>query len=193
MSIDPHGHHAASYEHNETVAHEHSDVNIRSILSFGVGLVGTVVVCAVIVKIVFGILEGQAQGRDPAMSPVARPAGQSPPEPVLVTNEPAALAKFRGQETKTLESYGWVDRVGGVVHVPIEEAKKLVVQHGLPARSGSADALEGTNAAALGESSGGRAIRMQSPAGAATPPPAGGPAPGAPAGEPPPGTPPVHK
>jgi hypothetical protein len=127
------------------------------------------------------------------MSPVARPSGQAPPEPVLVTNEPAVLAKFRGQETKTLESYGWMDQAGGVVHVPIEEAKKLLLQRGLPARSGSVDPLQGTNAAAWGESSGGRAIRTQSPGAAATPAPTGGPATGAPAGEPSPGTPPVHK
>jgi hypothetical protein len=171
-SPDSHGYHGAADEHNETVDHEHSDVNIRAILSFGAGLVAIVAVSAVIIRILFGVLERQAEAQDPAMSPVAMPAGRQPPDPALVTNEPGDLARFRVQQTKTLESYGWVDQQGGVAHVPIEDAKKLLLQGGLPARSGAVDALEGTHAFATGESSGGRTITRK-PAAGAQPPAAG--------------------
>ena len=33
---------------------------------------------------------------------------------------------------RTLEGYGWVDQPGGVARIPIEEAKKLLFERGLP-------------------------------------------------------------
>jgi hypothetical protein len=42
--------------------------------------------------------------------------------------------------------------------MPISEAKKLILQRGLPARAGEVDPLLGTRRAAFGESSGGRTI-----------------------------------
>ena len=45
-------------------------------------------------------------------------------------NERAALAKFRAEETKALDGYGWVNQPGGVTHIPVDEAKKLLVQRG---------------------------------------------------------------
>jgi hypothetical protein len=36
------------------------------------------------------------------------------------------LARLRAEQQELLSSYGWVDREGGVVHVPIERAMELV-------------------------------------------------------------------
>jgi hypothetical protein len=36
------------------------------------------------------------------------------------------LADMRAAEEKALSTYGWVDKQQGVVHIPIEEAKKLL-------------------------------------------------------------------
>ncbi len=144
--------------HNEDVAHEHSDINITTILMFGAGMFATVAICAVIVFGLFIVLERQAAARDPQISPVVSPAGRRPPAPVLQTNEPAGLAKFRAEQKKTLESYGWVDQTGGVVHIPIAEAKKLTAERGLPVRPAPADPKLGTHAYAMGEASGGRGL-----------------------------------
>ena len=57
-----------------------------------------------------------------------------PPEPRLQTNPREDLRLLREQEDAILKSYGWVDRPAGVVRIPIEEAMKLTVQRGLPAR-----------------------------------------------------------
>jgi hypothetical protein len=148
--------------HNEDVAHEHSDINVATVLKAGAGLFATVVVCALIVWGVFGILERQAAARDPQLSPLARPEGQLPPGPHLETNERAALAKFRAEEAKAVGGYGWVNQLGGVAHIPVAEAKKLLVERGLPARSTAADPLEGTHAPAMGEASSGRSIPVRS-------------------------------
>ena len=39
-----------------------------------------------------------------------------------------------------LNGYSWVDRNAGVVRIPIDEAMKLTVQRGLPARPGTTEA-----------------------------------------------------
>ena len=164
------GHHYSDAEmHNDDVAHEHSDVSIQSVLAFGAGMVVIVIVAAVLMYIMYRVLEGQAERRDPQMSPVALPADQEPPAPRLLKDEPGNLRKFRAEEMKKLESYGWVDERGGVVRLPIEEAKKLIFQRGLPVRASGPinDPLMGTHAPAYGEASGGRAIAVHKAAPAA--------------------------
>jgi hypothetical protein len=157
------GHHYSDAEmHNDDVAHEHSDVNIRTVLSFGAGMVVVVIVAAVLMRILFLALESRAASNDPQMSPLARPADQEPSAPRLLRNEPANLSKFRAEEMKRLEGYGWVDERAGVAHLPIEEAKKLILQRGLPGRASGAvdDPMLGTHAPAYGEASGGRSIAV---------------------------------
>jgi hypothetical protein len=183
-STDPHSHghdHGEDGLHDPGIAHEHGDIDFGTVLKFGGGLFMTVVVCAVIVWGVFRLFEREAAARDPQVSPVARPEGQLPPGPRLETNERAALAKFRTEQEKALDGYGWVNQQGGVARIPIAEAKKLLVQRGLPTRSDAADPLEGTHAPAMGEASGGRTIPSKPAAGpsAPTPPAAGAPAPAA--------------
>jgi hypothetical protein len=58
-----------------------------------------------------------------------------PPEPRLQTNPREDLRELRAGEDETLSTYGWVDKNAGVVRIPIDEAMKLVIQRGLPARA----------------------------------------------------------
>ena len=160
----PH-HYTDAEMHNEDVAHEHSDINIRTVLAFGAGMAAVVIGSALLMWIMFRTLENQAASRDPEISPVAQPSGQAPQSPRLLTDEPANLRKFRAEEAKTLDGYGWIDERAGVARVPIDEAKKLVVQHGLPVRTSGAvdDPRIGTHAPAYGEASSGRAIVIPKP------------------------------
>ena len=153
-------HYTAAELHNEDVAHEHSDFNLRLILLSGVGIVVLMGISAVAMWVLFNVLDRQAAVNDPPLSPLALPAGQLPPVPRLLTNEPATLEKFREMEAKALETYGWVDQASGVAHIPIDEAKKKLLDRGLPAKADGADEFMGTNAPAMGESSGGRTIRV---------------------------------
>jgi hypothetical protein len=176
-STDPHPRHSAAELHNEDVAHEHSDVDIRTILAFGAGMVVVVAVSFVLMWLMFRVLERQAAQNDPQLSPLAAPAGQEPPLPRLQTNEPEGLAKFRAEEAKSLEGYGWANEQAGVARMPIAEAKKLILQRGLPVRAGTpVNPRLGTNAPAMGESSGGRAIGAPPPPGATQKPTDGPPA-----------------
>jgi hypothetical protein len=156
-------HHYTDAElHNPDVAHEEADVNIRTVLTFAVGLAIVVMIAAGLMGIMFRVLSNQAAARDPQVSPLAPPSGQPPPAPRLLTGEPGYLSKFRAEETKNLEGYGWVDQTAGVARVPIEEAKKLLIQRGLPVRASGAveDPRTGTHAPAYGEASAGRTIAI---------------------------------
>lgn len=147
-----HGHDDHLYDestlHNEDVAHEHSDVNVRALLTFMFGLVAVVVVIYAAMLGVFKLLATQAAANDPVMSPLARPAGQQPPEPRLLTDEPLNLQRFRAQQTDALKG--------------IDDAKKRLLEQGLPVRADAPNAdWMGTHAPAHGESSGGRAIPIR--------------------------------
>jgi hypothetical protein len=42
------------------------------------------------------------------------------------------LANLRAAEEADLDSYGWIDRNSGTVHIPIDRAMQLLLQRGLP-------------------------------------------------------------
>lgn len=88
-------------------------------------------------------------GASPAQTATDVQAGrQIPPEPVLqgapgqgstaTKNVPTtlpleAMQVLREETTKKLGSYGWVDKPGGVAHIPIDRAKDIIAERGLPA------------------------------------------------------------
>ena len=154
-----HHHHSADEMHNEDVAHEHSDINVRAILMFTGGLAAVTALVFVLMWGLFNGLERYAASNDPQLSPVAQQGGQLPPEPRLLTNEPEQLRRTREAENKLLQNYGWADQAAGVAHISIEDAKKKIVERGLPVRPGDTlDTRFGTNAPAMGEASGGRML-----------------------------------
>ena len=123
-------------EHGSTSHHEGSDVNVRGILIFGLGLFVTAAAIHVLVWLLFLYFAGREATRGATDYPLA--ADQQtrvPPEPRLQTNPREDLRLLREQEDAILKSYGWVDRPAGVVRIPIEEAMKLTVRRGLPSRS----------------------------------------------------------
>lgn len=57
--------------------------------------------------------------------------------PRLQLSPPEDLQKYRAAEDARLNSYGWVNRTGGVVRIPVERALELVLERGLPTRDGT--------------------------------------------------------
>jgi hypothetical protein len=177
-----HGHHDDSL-HNEDVAHEHTDINVRAIVLFLVGLTAVGVLSAVAMWGVFVVLERQAAKNDPPQSPLAMPAREMPTTtkspafghalqgPKLLVNEPAALEDHRSYERKRLETGDWVDQAAGIGRIPIADAKKALVHKGLPTRAvDQADPRLGTRAGAMSDASSGRlAVRKQTPSAVAQP------------------------
>jgi hypothetical protein len=54
------------------------------------------------------------------------------PEPRLQIQPQDDLEKLRATENAELNSYGWIDRKGGVVRIPVERAMQLIAERGLP-------------------------------------------------------------
>jgi hypothetical protein len=133
--------HAAPAPHdNVLVQHEESDVNVRAVISFVVGLIVFGVVMHVAVWGFYRFLDAR---QDAAQVPSAYPLAAEqehrlPPEPRLQINPREDLRELREQENATLSTYGWVDKNAGVVRIPIAEAMKLTIQRGLPARAAGA-------------------------------------------------------
>jgi len=120
---------------HETVHHETSDINIRGVLGFALGLLAAGIFIHVGVWLLFLYFSGRSAIPTDIRYPLAK--GQEsrlPPEPRLQTNPRQDLRDLRAHEDQVLTTYGWVDKSAGIVRIPIEDAMKLVVQRGLPAR-----------------------------------------------------------
>src|SRR5262245_50332422 len=120
------------------VHHETSDVDIRAIFGFGLGLTIVTAVVAAAVWLLF--LYFSARESRPVFTeyPLAAQDTRLPPEPRLQTNPRQEMHELRAREDELLISYGWVDKDKGVVRIPIERAMQLIVERGLPTQSANA-------------------------------------------------------
>jgi hypothetical protein len=128
---------------NPETRHEESDVNVRALLW---AVVIFVIFAAVTHVILYMQFHAYARHfRNEASQPLTMMAPPSnvpatprlqpfPSESILPTaNTPVTdMADMRKSEDEALNKPGWVDQQKGVVRIPIETAKQLVVQRGLP-------------------------------------------------------------
>ena len=121
-----------------TVHHEESDVNLGPILGFGAALIVVAIVIYVLVWLLFGYFTARESRQAAPEYPLAvAQENRVPPEPRLQTAPRQDMADLRAKEDTVLQSYGWVDRNAGVVRIPIDQAMKLTLERGLPARAGT--------------------------------------------------------
>ena len=120
---------------NPEVAHEESDVNVRAILGWGLGLIVLALVVHVFLWWLIGLYQSQAQRADTRIYPLA--AGQQdalPPEPRLQTTPQQDMRALRDAQRARLQEHQWINRDAGVARIPIEDAMRIVVERGLPTR-----------------------------------------------------------
>jgi hypothetical protein len=118
---------------NHEVGHERSDVNVRAILIFAIGLLIAALVIHLGLYWLLDYYNAREDRRAPA--PVALlPSEEVPTAPRLRVAPRMELAKMRAAETKELQTYGWIDKKEKTVRIPIERAMELTAEHGLPAR-----------------------------------------------------------
>jgi hypothetical protein len=135
--------------------HEVDNVQVAGIAWFIVLLTVGVVFVGWLMVALFNTFEGR-EGKaelESRPSPFAAERPKLPPEPRLQLapnseeqiekREPPDLKKqhpleemkeLRANWETQLKSYGWVDEQNGIVRMPIEDAKKLLLQRGLPTR-----------------------------------------------------------
>lgn len=105
-----------------------SDINFKVIVKAGIALVGITIAISVLMWFLFQYFAVQARRADPQLSPVTNDLKKIPPEPRLQISPVTDLKQTQGIDEAYLENYGWVDDKSGVVRIPIDEAKKLIVQ-----------------------------------------------------------------
>lgn len=115
-------------------AHEKTDVQIRPLVIFGIGLAALTVIALLAMWLTFDRL--QARGAAKAI-PAPPLAAERPPTPGprLQVSPEADLEQWLAAEHEKLNSYGWVNREAGIVRIPIDRAIELIAERGLPTRA----------------------------------------------------------
>jgi hypothetical protein len=119
---------------------EEDGVNYRGIVWFIVILTATTLFCQVLVIGMFKLFEYRVAEADAARPSLAAPTGTRPEGPNLLTDEHGNLLTFRAKEDVILQTYGWINKDMGTVHIPIDVAKAKVLEKGLPSRPAAAAA-----------------------------------------------------
>ena len=134
---------------NVETHHEHSDVNVRALITFFVIFVVFGLVTHFVLLGMFKAMARYERNRPtPRMTSVVRPEDAAvPTEPRLqpfptkmtptdtmppYSDTPVTdMVRMHANEDQVLHHYGWVDKNKGVVHIPIEEAKKRALERGI--------------------------------------------------------------
>ncbi|HEY4641908.1 MAG TPA: hypothetical protein VII75_11240 [Thermoanaerobaculia bacterium] len=154
---------------NVETHHEKSDVNVRALFIFAVAFVIFAAISHFVLFVMykqFVKIENKHQNvpltkmqRPDSMIIPATPRLQPFPSKISAhetvapnANTPVTdMVEMREAQEKALNSYGYVDKAKGVVHIPIEEAKKLALQRGFPAMTSPSPAAAGEGARRAGE------------------------------------------
>jgi len=152
---------------NPDVMHEESDVNVRGVGTFvGLLFLGLIIVCGLMFGM-FKLLDSYAERQEVAPAPMARrPEERLPPSGVprlqgapdhrslddsnLIFEKKEPTLEWDALRAKykyDLENYGQVDQGTNTLRIPIADAKKKLLEKGLPVRqmSPGAESEEGIN------------------------------------------------
>ncbi|MEK6299438.1 MAG: hypothetical protein AABO41_01850 [Acidobacteriota bacterium] len=131
---------------------ESSDLNIRPIVWFLSSLAVSTAIIFLLMGGLVRILESRVEKAEGKPSPLASERERIAPEPRVqlapsrieqvegregpdLNDDPLVeMERVRREESEKLNSYSWVDEKNGVVRIPIDEAKKLLLKRGLPTR-----------------------------------------------------------
>jgi hypothetical protein len=129
--------------------HEKSDVNVRALLIFLIVFILFAIVTHILLYFMFQFFVRIENGRTNApLTMIQRPPNANVPEQprlqpfpnrnpdgqVIVpnTNTPVTdMEEMRANEERAQTTYGWIDPQKGTVRIPIEEAKRLLLQRGV--------------------------------------------------------------
>jgi hypothetical protein len=117
-------------------AYEHTDVAPGVAYNFAIWLGVAMLVSGAIVYGTFWFLEGRSATLDQSSRtyPLAVGQSQDPPAPRLQVQPFKDVWELKNSQRGALNSYGWVDKATGVVHIPIERAMQITLERGLPVR-----------------------------------------------------------
>jgi len=124
--------------------YEHTDIDVNVGYKFALWLAVAMIISVGIVYGTFWFFEGQAKSADVRAQKyplVDAHVVKTPPLPNLQKQPFKDVFQLREEENKKLLGYGWVDKDGGVTHIPIDRAMDVMLQRGFPARAEGGNAL----------------------------------------------------
>ena len=128
------GHASADDQYLQTPpgsTYEHTDAHVGPMIKFALWLLVSAVIVHVGLGAMYWLLVRESNERvDTRRYPLAV-TGRLPAEPRLQQFPRNELYEFRTKEEAELRSYGWVDKNAGTVHIPIDEAMRLMLQRGV--------------------------------------------------------------
>jgi len=136
---------------NPETRHEEGDINVRPVYKFlmwlGVMMVFTWLLTYVIMK----ANDTRIERENAIVTHLPKSkAEELPPKPRLQlapgeTMHPLQEGEeYRDSVVQVLESYGYIDKSAGTVHIPIDLAKQILLQRGFPTRPGATEQDDGT-------------------------------------------------
>ena len=115
-----------------TVADDDPQIfNLRTFGYFGVFLVGLIAFVLAAGALLSGFF---LPGRSVIITPVPT---LLPPGPRLESYPGEEFPALHATQEAGLNSYGWVDRKKGIVHIPIEKAMEVIAKSNLPVATGT--------------------------------------------------------
>lgn len=116
--------------------YEHTDAHVWIIVKFLTWLA----IAAILIHLGLGFLfrlfsEQRIETAAPRYPLTSSDVTKVPPEPRLQRFPREDILTFRTREEALLNSYGWVNKGAGDVHIPIDQAMELIRQRGLPVRT----------------------------------------------------------
>lgn len=147
-TTDPHG---SGHAPAANAGHEQSDAQIRPLVESGVLLVVLCLASFGGMIWVHDFLQQRELGK-PSFGNALTPTREIPPGPLLEQAphipvnwaetkqlekpffKSTGLAEVRAEEYARLNTYGWVDEQGKLVHIPIQQAMQKLLEQGLPTR-----------------------------------------------------------
>jgi hypothetical protein len=105
------------------------DVNIKKILAIGVVSLVIFALSAVVAYVILRRDEAELRQRGvaPMVTGLARKQEVGIVDYVPFDSD-ARLERWRAEKAKALNSYGWVNRSKGIIHIPVEEAMKELIR-----------------------------------------------------------------
>ena len=116
----------------EDSEYEHTDIEPAIAGKFGLWLAIAMLISGAIVYGTFWLFEGRAESvnQQTQLFPLAAGLAKDPPAPRLQAQPFKDVYQLKSAQLDKLHSYGWVDQATGVVHIPIDEAMRLVGERG---------------------------------------------------------------
>ena len=78
------------------------------------------------------------------VAPNLKPFERFPSPNLQIDDDHAEMMSLSAAQDLKLDSYGWVDRNKGIVHIPISRAMNLIIQRGLPASTNGVPRTDGS-------------------------------------------------